>query len=182
LYIKTLNVVLAWSLLAALGVGVAPPRSSDQSSGVKVVPERVERVSRDEAHFWLKVTNTSDKSVFLTGINYKSGPLLYPVFLEQWRTNEDWKTVVPCMDTPPSDVIKLDPGRTKTLDLDLKLPLSAICKERDVQLEGKFRYRLDYFENEKEAQTYLKLMESRGYQPAQAEVAVSDAFEIPPPQ
>lgn len=180
MFINTINGFLAWSLLAVLGVGVSPLQSSDEPTGVKVAVERVERVNHDEVHFWLKVANTSDKSVFLTGINYESGPRLYPVFLEQWRTNEGWKTVVPCMDTAPPDVIKLDPSGAITLDFVLKVPLFGVCKERNIQLEGRFRYRLDYFESEKQARTYLKKIDSRGYQPAHAAVAVSEPFEIPP--
>jgi len=173
---------LAWSLLAALGAGGSPLQSPDEPTGVKVAVERVERVNRNEVHFWLKVANTSDKSVFLTGINYESGPLLYPVFLEQWRTNEGWKTVVPCVDAPPPDMIRLGPLGAMTLDLVLKLPLSGVCKERNVPLEGRFRYRLDYFESEKQGRAYLKIIGSWGYRPAHAAVAVSEPFEIPLPQ
>ena len=178
--INTLKGFLSCSLLAALASGFSPLQSSDEPARVKVLVERIERVSRDKVHFWLKVANTSDRPVFLNGINYESGPSLYPVYLEQSRTKEGWKTVVPCMDTPPPDVIKLKPGGVMTLDLVLELPLSAVCKERNIQLEGRFRHRLEYFESEKQARAYVKKIFSRRWQEARAPVAVSEPFEIPP--
>ena len=154
---------------------------SGQRPTVEVLVERNERVSRDEARHRVKVTNRSDRPVFLTGIIDELGPRLDPVYLEQWRTKEGWKTVVPCMDTPPPDVIKLNPGEAMTSDLVLKVPLFGVCKERNIQLEGRFRFRLEYFESEKQARTYLKKLFSGRWREARAAaVALSEPFEIPP--
>jgi len=172
---------LVWSLLAVLCVGFSPLQSSDESAGVKVVLERVERVSHDEVHFWLKVANESDRPVFLAGTNFER-PIPELLYLEQWRTEEGWKVVVPCMDTPPPHVIKLKPSEAITLDLILKVPLSGVCKERNIQLEGRFRFRLDYFESEKQARTYLRKIFSPDWRSARAAVAVSEPFGIPLPQ
>ena len=180
MWISTLRGFLAWSLLAIFGVGFSVVQSSDEPARVRVLSERVERVSHDEVHLWVKVANISDRAVFLTGINYESGPRLYPVFLEQWRTKVGWKTVAPCMDTPPPDVIKLNLSQAMTLDFVLKIPLSGVCKERNIQIGGRFRYRLDYFDNEKQARNYLEILTTQGYQPAHAGVVVSEPFEIPP--
>jgi hypothetical protein len=176
----TLNGFLAWSLLGVLCVGFAPPQSSIKSASLKVVVERVERVGHDEVHLSLKVANGPDRPVFLTGINFER-PIPDPLFLEQWQTKEGWKTVAPCMDTAPPHVIKLDRSGVINLDLVLKIPLSRICKERNIQLEGKFQYRLYYFDSEKKAQTYLKNLRSGGdYKPEHAVAVVSEPFEIPP--
>ena len=176
--IHTLDDFLTWSLLAVLCAGFSPLQASGEPAGVKVVLERVERVSRDEVHFSLKVANGSGSPVYLAGINFDR-PIPELLFLEQWRTEEGWKIVVPCMDTPPPHVIKLKPNGAITLDLVLNVHQLGVCKERNIQFEGKFRFRLDYFKSEKQARTYLKILDSRGYQPAHAAVAVSEAFEIP---
>ncbi len=178
--VETLRGFLFCCLLAASPIGCSLP-SSPGPAGVEIIVERNERVSRDEARHRLRVTNRSDRPVFLAGINYESGPSLYPVYLEQWRQKEGWKTVVPCLDTPPPDVIKLNPGEAMTLDLVLEVPLSGVCKQRNIQLEGRFRFRLEYFESEKQARTYVEKLFSRRWQEAWAPVAVSKPFEIPPP-
>jgi len=174
------NSILIWILLVAFGVGISPVQSSNESVRVTVVVGQVDRVSRDEVHFSVKVSNLSERPVFLTGINYESGPRLYPVFLEHSRTIGDWKVVAPCMDTPPPDVIKMSPSEAITLDFGLKVPLSGVCKERDVDFDGRFRFRINYFESEKLARTYMKKIFSRGYQSASAALALSEPFEIPP--
>ena len=99
--------------------------------------ERIERVSRDEVHFRVKVTNRTDRPIFLTGINYELmgikgelGPRLYPVYLEQWRTKEGW-TAISCMDTPPPHAITLNPGEAITwAPSGWKLPMVGVCKNR----------------------------------------------------
>jgi hypothetical protein len=153
---------------------------SSETSRVEILIERVERVSREEVHFQLKVTNRLDRPVFLSGIKYESERHLYPVYLEQWRGTEGWKIVVPCMDVPPSDVIKLDPGETMILAPVLQLPLPSVCKVRVIQFEGKFRFRLEYFNNEKQARAYIRKLFSQQWRQAQAPTAVSEPFEIPP--
>lgn len=176
---NTLRGFLFCCLLVASPTGSSLLPSSEPA-GAEIVVEQVKRVSRDEVHFWLKVTNRSDRPVFLAGVNYESGPRLDPVYLEQWRTKDGWKIVAPCMDTAPPHVIKLNPGGTMTLDLVLELPLSAACKERSIELKGRFRFRLEYFESEKQVRTYVKKLFSRRWQEARAPVAVSEPFEIPP--
>ncbi len=160
----------------------SPTWSSPEAGGVEIVVERIQRVSRDEVHFWLKVTNRSDRPIFLAGTNFESRPIPELVFLDQWRTKEGWKTVAPCMDTPPPHVIKLNPAGAMTLDLVLDLSLPRVCKERNIQLEGRFRYRVEYFASEKQARAYLKKLFSRHWQEARPPLtlAVSEPFEIPP--
>jgi len=176
----TLKGFLSCSLLAPLSSGFSPLQSSDEPARVEVLVERVERQSRDQVHFWLKVTNRLDRPVFLAGTNFESRPIPELAFLEQWRPKQGWKLVAPCMDTPPPHVIKLNPGGAMTLDLVLELPLSAVCKERNIQLEGRFRYRLEYFDSEKQARTYVKKIFSPRWREARARVTLSEPFEIPP--
>jgi len=97
------NGFLAWSLLAVLCAGFSLPQSSDEPAGVKVVVKRVERVSKDEVRFSVKVINRLGRPVYATGTNFEK-PIPYPVFLEQWRTKEGWQIVVPCMDTAPPQI------------------------------------------------------------------------------
>lgn len=153
---------------------------SDQPPTVEVRVERNERINHNEVHFRVRVTNTSKQAVFLTGIIYESRSLLDPVYLEQQRVTGDWKIVVPCMDTPPPHVIKLDPAEPTIEDLVLKVPLERVCKERNIQLEGKFRFRVNYFEREEQARAYLKNFFSKGGQEAHTAVALSEPFEISP--
>ncbi len=181
MHINTLQGFLARSLIAFLCVGFSPLQSVDEPANVKVVSERVERVSRDEVHFWLKVVNGSSRPVFLVGINLDR-PIPYPLFLEQWRPEEGWTAVAPCVDVAPPDVIRLKPSEVITLDFVLTIPPPRTCNEPNLSLEGRFRYRLDYFESEKEARTHAKEMYSPGHQPARAAVAVSEPFEIPLPK
>ena len=178
--IRTLTSLLFWILVVAL-FGRFSTVHSDEHPAVEILVERIERVSRGNVHFWLKVTNKSERPVFLTGINDELGSRLYPVYLEKWRTKEGWKTVAPCMDTPPPHVIKLNPAGAMSLDLVLELPLSAVCKERNIQLEGRFRYRVEYFESEKQARAYVNKLFSRRWQEARAPLtlAFSEPFEIP---
>ena len=147
-------------------------------AGPEIVVERVERVSRDEVHFWLKITNRADRPIFLAGINYESGPRPELVFLAQWRPPEGWKRSA-CMDTPPPDVIKLNPGEAITQELWGKLPMSVVCRNPITRFEGKFRFRLEYFESEKQARTYVKQIFSPRWREARALVALSEPFEIP---
>jgi hypothetical protein len=150
---------------------------SDHPPTVEVRVEQNERIGPNEAHFRVRVTNRSGVPVFSTGIIYESGPRLYPVYLEQKRLTGAWQIVVPCVDTPPPEVIKLDPAVPMLEDSVLKIPLEGVCKKRKPQIEGKFRFRLDYFETEAQAGLYLKkFLSNRGPRPASA---VSEPFEVP---
>ncbi len=177
--ITTVRGFLGCSLVVATSFGL-PSAHSGEPPRVEILIERVKRASWEEVHFRLKVTNRSDRPVFLNGIKYESERHLYPVYLEQWRAGEGWKTVVPCMDTPPPHVIKLNPGEAMALDPVLQLPLSSVCKVRSIQLEGRFRFRLEYFESEKQARAYMKKLFSDRWREARAPVAVSEPFKIPP--
>jgi len=148
---------------------------------IRVINERVERVSRDEVHFSAKVVNESAKPVFLEGSPFDS-QAIDALYLEQWRAKEGWKVVVPCRDTYASDAIKLRPGEAITQERELMLPVGSVCKERNIHLEGKFRFRLDYFASKKEVRSYIKRMNSPGPEPPSPKFSVSDAFEIPPPK
>jgi len=177
-----------WPVLSLFGVFVGfPTPPPGQGGGVEISVERVERLSREEARFQVKVRNGSGAAIFLTAINYaklglkdESRPRLYPLYLEQLRGKDGWKLVAPCMDAPPPDVIKLGPAESMTEDRGLKVPLGGVCKERDVQLEGKFRFRLAYFESEKQAKDYIDKLFSPQWPEARAANAFSEEFEIPP--
>ncbi len=184
--VNVLRGFLLGSFFAASSISFSQP-STDEPARVEILVERIERVSRDEVHFWLKVSNRSDEPVFLTGINYelltkinyKSGPRLYPVYIEQWRLKEGWKRTCG-MDTPPPHVIKLNRGDAITEVLWEKLPMSLVCRNRITRWEGKFRFGLEYFDSEKQARIYVKKIFSRRWKEARAQVAFSEAFEIPP--
>jgi hypothetical protein len=135
-------------------------------------------VSRDEVHFLLKVANRSDKPIFLAGVNYESGPSAELLFIDQWQPKEGWNRSS-CMDTPPPHLIKLNPNEAITQVLWDKLPISQICKNPITQFEGKFRFRLEYFDSEKQARTYVKRMFSPRWRETRARVALSEPFEIP---
>ncbi len=177
--INSIPSFLCCNFLLACSVGTTLGNSND-TSRVEILIESVQRVSPQEVHFRLKVTNRSNRPVFLNGIKYESERHLYPVYLEQWRTREGWKIVVPCMDFPPPHVIKLDPGEAMALAPVLQLPLSSVCKVRNVQLEGEFRFRVEYFDSEKQARAYIEKLFSPRWKEARAPVAFSEAFEIPP--
>ncbi len=147
---------------------------------VVVLVEEDERVGQNEAHFRVKVTNISGKPVFSTGINSDSRHRSLDIYLEQQRGKEGWQLVVPCRDMAPPHVIKLDPAVPMVVERTLKVPLGSICKKRDIQLEGQFRYRVDYFESRAEARLYLKKFFSKGDDKPHPASAFSEPFEIPP--
>ena len=140
--------------------------------------EQVKRVSHDEAHVRMKISNLSQRPIFLMGINFDE-PQPYPVFLEKWQSEKGWKTIAPCVDVPPSHVITLNPGKEITVESVLKPPLPSICKERNIQLHGRFRYRLEYFQSKKEAQNYEKRMFAPNHPTPQ--FILSEIFEFPQP-
>jgi len=177
--IKTLRYALCASLLLLMFIDPWNV-GSDQPPRAVVRVENNERIGRNEARFRVSVTNSSGVPVFLTGIIYESGPPLYPVYLEQKRVMKGWQIVVPCIDTPPPRVIRLDSAVRMVEDLALKVPLEGVCKERDLQIEGKFRFRVDYFESEAQARLYLKKFFSNSSDKPHAAVALSEPFEIPP--
>ena len=175
--------ILSWSLIALLCAWPSALRSSpDEPTKVKVVVERVERANRTRARFSLKVLNDSSGPVFLEAHPFDL-KLLDGLYLEQWRTEEGWTVVLPCRDVFISDAIKLKPGESMAQERELTFPISeAVCKERNVRFEGKFRFRLDYFESAKAVRTYIDQMDSSSRKPPHPAFAVSEPFEIPPPQ
>jgi hypothetical protein len=88
--------------------------------------------------------------------------------------------VFPCKDVPPPHVIKLDPAVPMVVERRLKVPLSSICKRRDIELEAQFRYRVDYFESRAEARLYIKKFFAAGNDKPHPASAFSEPFEIPP--
>jgi hypothetical protein len=158
------------------------PRSvgSDQAPKVVVLVEENERVGQNEAHFRVKVTNTSGIPVFSTGVNFDLGHRSLDIYLEQKRGKEGWQLVVPCKDTAPPHVIKLNPAVPMVVKRTLTVPLTSVCKRRDIQLEGLFRYRVDYFESRAEARLYLEKFFSTGDDKPHPASAFSEPFEIPP--
>jgi hypothetical protein len=176
---KAFAYVLPASLLILM---IVDPWSvgSGQSSKVVVVVEKNERIGQNEARLRVKVTNTSGMPVFSTGVIYHFGPRRLDVYLEQKRGKEGWQLVVPCQDTAPPHVIQLNPAVPMVEERNLKVPLSSVCKRRDIQLEGQFRYRVDYFDSRAQAQLYLeKFLMKDGDKPRPAS-AYSEPFEIPP--
>jgi hypothetical protein len=176
---KTVLCFLACSLVAPLCVESSALQTTlPESDGVKVVIEKVERVNSNEAHFWLKVVNESAKPVFLEGYPFDMKQM-EGLYLEQWRAEEGWTIVVPCRDVFASNAIKLKPGGSMTQERVLELPLSAVCKRQNIHFEGKFRFRLDYFESGNAVRTYIKKMNSMSHEPPHPAYAVSEPFEIP---
>ena len=170
-------------LAALLGFSQLP---ESEPIGPELIVERVERISGDEVHFTVKVTNRSSRAIYLTGINYelmgskfKPGKRLDPVYFEQWRLNEGW-TAISCMDTRPPHILKLDTGEAMTEISWAKLPMRGVCKKRITRWEGKFRFRLEYLESAKQAHAYLNKIFSPRWKEARAAAAVSEPFEIPP--
>jgi len=155
----------------------------DQAGNVKVFIEEVKRVGQDEVHFRVKLINGSASPVFLGG-----GPLLLAgteddlsveqPYLEQWKDGE-WHLIVPCLENAPPSVIRLNPGKTIIQDRVLTNPVDAPCKERHLQFEGKFRFRLEYFLSEQEAKANERNFGSSRVNLPAPLVAVSDSFEIP---
>ena len=176
--IKPLKDILFCCLLVASFSGFLPLRSS-KVPDVEIIVERVERVSRAEADLMVKLINRSDRPVFLAGIKYESGPVPDFLMVEQWRLQGGWKTPA-CTDTAPPDVIKLGPGEVFTTALRWKLPMSVICRNLITRFEGKFRMRLEYFDSEEQARSYVEKLFSRHWREARATVAFSDPFKIPP--
>lgn len=167
-------------LSGALLVALAGASRLDQPSSLKVLVPLNERVSDSEAHLRLSMTNSSDRPIFLTGVIYESESHVIPAYLEQEQISGEWRTVLPCMDTAPPQIIKLDPARQIEERIVLKIPLEGVCKERNIRFEGRFRFRLNYFRSEEQARTYLKTFFSKDAEQVGAAVAVSEAFRIPP--
>ena len=177
--IRTLRNLLFCSLFLASFVRLSPAHS-DEPARVEILVGRVERVSRDEVHFWLKVSNRSDRPMFLAGTSFESRkPTPELIFIQQWQPEEGWKESY-CTDTPPPHVIKLNPREAITQEMWVKLPMSVVCRNPIMRLEGRFRFRLEYFESEKQARAYVKKLFSDRWREARAPVAVSEPFEIPP--
>jgi len=176
---KALACVVRASLLLLM---LVDPRSvgSDQVSKVVVLVDENERVGQNEAHFRVKVTNTSGMPVFSTGVNFDMRHRSLDIYLEQKRPKEGWQLVAPCHDMAPPHVIKLNPAVPMVVERTLTVPLGSGCKKRDIQLEGQFRFRVDYFESRAQAWLYLKKFFSKGDDKPHPASAFSEPFEIPP--
>ena len=151
-----------------------------QSPKVAVVVDKIERVGQNEVRWRVKVTNNSERPVFCTGIIYPCGPRRLDVYLEQWLGEEGWQLVAPCQDMAPPDVIQLKPAVPVVEERELEVPLSSVCKRRDIQLEGQFRYRVDIFESRAQASLYLEKFFSKDADKPHPTSAYSEPFEIPP--
>jgi hypothetical protein len=172
---------LFWGLAVCSIIRFSPLQCSNEgATDVRVISVKVQRVGHNKASLSLKVVNKSSRPVFLAGMNIVR-PIPYPVFLEQWWADGGWTAVAPCMDIAPPQVIRLDPGKELATGYNLSIPPPRSCGMPNLQLEGRFRYRLDYFLSNKEAQKYLLAVYSPGRQPARAHVALSEPFEIPAP-
>jgi len=166
-------------LLIALTVHFFP-NLADASSEVCLLVEKVEKVGHHEVRFVVKIENISSRAIFFTGIKDERGERLYPVYLEQWREKEGWVPIT-CIDTPPPNVIKLDPGETYSwAPSGWRLPMQGVCKHRITVWEGRFRFRVNYFDSEQDARAYVSTFFSPRWRQARAHVAVSEPFEIPP--
>jgi hypothetical protein len=175
---RTVSILIASGLIIILWLS-SPTLQSAQSKPSKVRIEivQIERVYRSEVQFRLKLVNESDKSVFVEGSTFDS-PVPEPLYIEQWQAEKGWHIVVPCVDTAPGDVIKLRSAESLAMESRLATPLPSVCKERNPQFEGKFRFRLDYFASEKAARTHEENFFTADHQPRHT--AMSEPFEIPP--
>ena len=173
------NAAVVWSLFASCCFVSSALQASREGAGkITITVKKIERVSIDKVHFWLKLENGSSGYIFLEGSNF--GVLdTEQLYLEQWRPNEGWHTVVPCPDTPPPSVIKLKAGEAINQERVLTNPIHALCMERTVQFEGRFRFRMEYFMSEKDATTNEKNFGLSEHPLPAPHVAVSDPFEIP---
>ena len=126
----------------------SPTLQSAQNNPLKVRIDivQIERTERDEVHFRLKLVNESDKSLFVEGSTFDS-PVPGPLYIEQWQAEKGWHIVLPCVDTAPSNVIKLRSAESLAMESTLATPLPSVCIERYPQFDGKFRFRLDFFTN-----------------------------------
>lgn len=169
-------------LFLLLAVSIIYARSAggpDTSEGpLSISCEQVKRVSINEAHVRVRITNVSKNATFLLGTN-SDEPSPHPVFLDQWRAEEGWKIVAPCVDVPPPDVIRLTPGQEITFESVLTLPSPSTCKERNLRFEGRFRYKLQYFKSKKQALIYSRHMFASQHNTPS--FVLSEAFEFPPP-
>ena len=143
MHIYTSRGILACSLFAFLSVEFAPLQSSDNgATNVQVVSVAVKMLI-NTVELRLKVINRSDRPVFMAGSNFDR-PRPDAVFLEQWRRGEGWTGVAPCLDVPPGDAIRLDPGKALDSGYDLRVnpPRQWVCQAPNLQFGGRFRYRL----------------------------------------
>jgi len=159
-------------------LGFAPTLSPNQSGTLQLYVQRKEIISRNEVHFTLNIANYSGTPLFLTGIPLGPEPKPAPVYLEHQGKAGSWNVVVPCMDIPPPDVLRLDPGQVYLQKLELRVPLEGACKVHDIMLEGKFRFRIKYFKSEKQARAYIKLFLSKGDDDGLGMNLLSEPFEI----
>jgi hypothetical protein len=175
---QTAQGFLACGLIAALYV-VFPAllRSQSGPANVQIIVERVERVSSNEADFWLRVVNGSSSPVFIEAHPFDT-TILEDLWLQKWSAEKGWYTVVPCPDNAPAGVFELKPKDAIGQELVLTNPIQALCKERNIAIEGRFRFLVNYFVSEKEARTNEKNYFSSGQPPPRT--VVSEPFEIPP--
>lgn len=145
----------------------------DTAAGVQLETVQVVRVGPNEVHLKVKIVNGSDKPVFGATID-REVLVPYPVYIEQWQPSRGWTIVAPCVDVPPPYVVRVDPGKAVSGDYRVKVPLGGACKQRDLKLQGRFRWRWEYFANERGAQAYSRGLETKG-----ARVVVSEPFRIP---
>jgi hypothetical protein len=170
-------VLIAFLWLDTSAIGPA----QDAPSNIKLIVEKIDRVSENEVHFWLSLRNASASPIYLEGralLRISSQPFTEQLFLEQWKDGE-WHLVVPCLENAPPDIIRLNPGTTISQERGLTNPLNAPCKVRQVIFAGTFRFRLNYFLSEKDARANERNFDlSRPNRPA-PHAALSDSFEIP---
>lgn len=167
-------------------VSLSAQKSAQGLSKIRVKVDRVERISSNEARFQLTIANNSIKPVFLEGDSrqiHEGGPLgneiLEGLYLEQWRHEQGWRVVIPCRDMFSSEPIRVNPGGSIAQEWTLQPPLPSVCRVRDIHFDGKFRFRVDYFESGKAVKTYIEKMNSPGSVPPPS-FSASESFEIPP--
>jgi hypothetical protein len=175
---RTVSIIITCGLIIVLWLN-SPTLQSAQNKPAKVRIDilQIERVDRNEVHFRLKLVNETGESVFVEGNNFGS-PVPNPLYIEQWIAKKGWQIVAPCVDTAPGDVIKLIPAEPLTMEWTFATPLPSVCKQRNPQLDGKFRFRMDFFASENGARTHEMDFFSSDNQPKHA--MVSTSFVIPP--
>jgi hypothetical protein len=164
-----------FTVAMSLGAAANEPSQHD-SEQVTIVVNRINRVSPNEVHFQLSLRNATASPVFLEGRALGFFP--EQLYLEQWKDGR-WHLIAPCLENAPSSVLRLNPGRAVNQDRVLTDPVEAPCKDRHVQLQGKFRFRLEYFLSEQDAKENERNFDASGANLPAPQVVVSASFEIP---
>jgi hypothetical protein len=174
---RGLSISLVFCVLALGQLSFGEPRGQEPKKPAIQV-EGVQRIHHEKVIFSLRVSNPTADPIFVLGMIWPWGPRIYSVYLEQWTEETGWR-VFDCLDMS-SDIISVKPGATFSRDYIIELPMSAVCRNRLTNFDGKFRFRLGYFQTRKEGRDYVKNRYTPGTRgPLKIHYVVSEEFEIP---